>query len=216
MMPQDCSSHAKTSWSLLALESPLPWAFQTFDPKVTIARLDPISSVLILTITPDSGFYTKLAGMGYSEPEEVFDIHNFDDDPSIFYRLAGDILPDEQIGCSPTHAFIRLLQDKDRLQTNYSQNIDNVEASAGIEPTRLIQCHGSFATASCRRCHHRVQGTEIFEDIRNKRVARCKECLNEITKSVDLHGRSQKRSKTRHFEDSDDDEDDDIPEAGVM
>ena len=28
-----------------------------------------------------TGFYSKLLNMGYSDPEEVFDIHNFDEDP---------------------------------------------------------------------------------------------------------------------------------------
>ena len=28
-----------------------------------------------------TGFYSKLLEMGYSDPEEVFDIHNFDEDP---------------------------------------------------------------------------------------------------------------------------------------
>ncbi|EGP92083.1 uncharacterized protein MYCGRDRAFT_98741 [Zymoseptoria tritici IPO323] len=116
-----------------------------------------------------TGFYSKLADIGYSEPEEVFDIHNFDEDPSIFYGLAGDILPDHQ-RISPTHAFIRLLQDNNRLQTNFTQNIDNLEALAGIDPSRLIQCHGSFATASCRKCKHQVPGTDIYPDIRAKRV----------------------------------------------
>lgn len=152
--------------------------------------------------------------MGYSEPEEVFDIHNFDHDPSIFFKLAGDILPDEKRGVSPTHAFIRLLQDQDRLQTNYSQNIDNLEALAGIKDNRLIQCHGSFATASCRKCRHTVPGTEIYADIRNKNIARCKRCLEEMSKAADVPKRPQKRSKTHSSDDSD--EDDDIPEAGVM
>lgn len=162
----------------------------------------------------ESGFYTKLAGMGYADPEEVFDINNFDDDPTIFYSLAGDILPDEERGVSPTHAFIRLLQDKDRLQTNYTQNIDNLEALAGISEERLIQCHGSFATASCRRCRHKVQGTEIYADIRNKKVATCKRCLKEINEAAEPRKRPQKRSRTHDSDDAD--EDDDIPQAGVM
>ncbi|CZT24724.1 related to histone deacetylase SIR2 [Ramularia collo-cygni] len=162
----------------------------------------------------DNGFYTKLVAMGYFEPEEVFDIHTFDDDPSVFYNLAGDILPDEKQGISPTHAFIRLLQDKDRLQTNYSQNIDNLEALAGIHDNRLIQCHGSFATASCRRCKVKVPGNEIFAEIRNKEIARCKRCIEEISETASVSKRPQKRSKLNDSDDSG--EDDDIPQPGVM
>lgn len=152
--------------------------------------------------------------MGYTEPEEVFEIHDFDRDPSTFYKLAGDILPDEKRGVSPTHAFIRLLQDKDQLQTNYTQNIDNLEALAGIHSNRLIQCHGSFATASCRKCRCTVQGAEIFGDIRSKKIARCKRCLQEMSEAAKVPKRPQKRSKL--YDAGDSDEEDDIPEAGVM
>ncbi|EMD01255.1 hypothetical protein BAUCODRAFT_144801 [Baudoinia panamericana UAMH 10762] len=165
-----------------------------------------------------SGFYDKLQSMGYSEPEEVFDIQNFDEDPSIFYRLAGDIMPDLN-RYSPTHAFIKLLQDKGRLQTNYTQNIDNLEELAGIDRSRLIQCHGSFATATCRKCGDRVAGSEIFDDIRAKRVARCKQCQNRLAERARLQQPKPKRAKPRRYDwedSSNEDADDAEPEAGVM
>ena len=131
-----------------------------------------------------TGFYDKLRDMGYEGGEDVFDIFNFDDNPSIFYSLAGEILPDQQ-RYTPTHAFIKLLQDKGKLQTNYTQNIDNLEEVgderyhlctlhttladilllqlAGVDRSKLIQCHGSFATASCRKCKFQVPGHEIFD-----------------------------------------------------
>lgn len=127
----------------------------------------------------DTGFYAKLKEMGMAEPEEVFDIFNFDYDPQTFYSLAGDILPAGK-AYTPTHAFIRALQDQHRLQTNYTQNIDNLEGLAGITPDRLIQCHGSFATASCRKCKHQVPGDTIFASIRAKTVATCGECERKI------------------------------------
>ncbi|KAI4769311.1 SIR2-domain-containing protein, partial [Aureobasidium sp. EXF-8846] len=103
----------------------------------------------------NTGFYSQLLARGFESPEDVFDIHNFDNDPTHFYTLAKEILPVTD-RCSPTHAFIRLLQDKQKLLTNYTQNIDNIEAYAGIDPERLIQCHGSWATASCRKCQTEV------------------------------------------------------------
>jgi NAD-dependent histone deacetylase SIR2 len=127
----------------------------------------------------ETGFYAKLREMGMAEPEEVFDIFNFDFDPQTFYSLAGDILP-KGTSHTPTHAFIRALQDQARLQTNYTQNIDNLEGLAGISPDRLIQCHGSFATASCRQCKHQVPGEEIFAAIRAKQIAHCKVCEDRI------------------------------------
>lgn len=164
----------------------------------------------------DTGFYTKLQAMGIEEPEEIFDIHEFDFNPRPFYELAADILPDLK-RYSPTHGFIRLLQDKGKLQTNYTQNIDNLEALAGVDSSRLIQCHGSFATATCRVCKHRVKGTDIFADMRAKRISKCKRCTERIA-AAEAVPKPKKRRTTPHrgFSEDDSDEDDDIPSPGVM
>ncbi|KAK0272701.1 NAD-dependent histone deacetylase sir2 [Friedmanniomyces endolithicus] len=173
-----------------------------------------------------TGFYDKVRSLGYSAGEEVFDIIEFDRDPSVFYSLAGDILPDLN-RFSPTHAFIKLLQDKGRLQTNYTQNIDNLEELAGIDRKRLIQCHGSFATASCRKCGDRVPGSTIFADLRAKRVAKCKRCEKAIAeqakqpKPPPLPTKKKPPSKFKLRKNdwessSGDDEDDNIPSPGIM
>lgn len=165
----------------------------------------------------NTGFYAKVQALGYEDGQDVFDIYEFDRDPGIFYSLAGDILPDLK-RYSPTHAFVKLLQDKGRLQTNYTQNIDNLEALAGIHPDRLIQCHGSFATAACRKCNAQVPGHTIFEDMRAHRVARCKTCLN-VRPAPIKKKKARRKPQRQSWEDSSDEEDQhayDIPEAGVM
>ena len=169
-----------------------------------------------------TGFYSKLLEAGYSEPEEVFEIHNFVEDPSVFYSLARDLLPDEQMRFSPTHAFLKLLQDKGKLLTCYTQNIDNLEAKAGIEKDKLIQCHGSFATATCLKCRHRVPGDEIFPAIRAQQVARCQRCVEALA-SAEQHqppgppsGNKPQPYKPDASDNDDDDDDDDIPEPGVL
>jgi NAD-dependent histone deacetylase SIR2 len=169
-----------------------------------------------------TGFYTKLQAMGYEEPEEVFDLSTFDDNPSTFYSLAGDILPDLH-KWTPTHQFIRMIQDKGKLLRNYTQNIDNIESHAGILPEKLIQCHGSWATATCRKCAHKIPGEEIFEDIRAKKVAHCKKCAASL-RIADGKGMKRKRSSNginkpkKRQSGSDDDSDGqyDIPQPGVM
>ncbi|KAK3994609.1 SIR2-like protein [Cladorrhinum sp. PSN332] len=126
--------------------------------------------------TAGIGLYSKLAHLGLNDPQEVFDIKVFRQDPTIFYSVAKDILPSAEGKFSPTHAFIRLLQEKGKLLTNYSQNIDNLEAKAGIKKEKLVQCHGSFATASCVKCGYRVDGESIFPEIRAGRIPRCTKC----------------------------------------
>ncbi|KAF2856272.1 SIR2-domain-containing protein, partial [Plenodomus tracheiphilus IPT5] len=171
----------------------------------------------------NTGFYSRLLQMGYDEPEQVFDIHNFDEDPRTFYALAGDIIPDLE-KWTPTHEFIRLLQDKDKLLTNYTQNIDNVEAHAGIRTEKLIQCHGSWAMATCRKCKYKVPGEDIFDSVRAQKPAECKRCLEEI--AAQQPGKKRKRTsngtsnvarkKRSSDEDSESDGAYDIPQPGIM
>ncbi|KAI8626478.1 DHS-like NAD/FAD-binding domain-containing protein [Xylariaceae sp. FL1651] len=175
----------------------------------------------------ETGLYSQLErlGLGINDPQEVFNIDVFRDDPTIFYTVAKDILPATN-KFSPTHAFIALLQNQGKLLTNYSQNIDNIEANAGIKPEKLVQCHGSFATASCQRCGHKVRGDTIFDDIKAGKIPRCGKCivalkargLGPLKRKRSSNSASSKRSR-RNFDDFDDDDDDgayDIPQAGVM
>jgi NAD-dependent histone deacetylase SIR2 len=176
----------------------------------------------------ETGLYSQLEklGLGVNDPQDVFNIDVFRDDPTIFYTVAKDILPATN-KFSPTHAFIAMLQNQGKLLTNYSQNIDNLEANAGILPEKLVQCHGSFATASCQRCGHKVRGDAIFDDIRAGKIPRCGKCITAIKargtgplkRKRSSNSASSKRSR-RNFDDFDDDDDDDgaydIPQAGVM
>ena len=142
--------------------------------------------------SPTTGLYAQLEKLGLSDPQEVFDIALFREDPSIFYSVAKDILPATNV-FSPTHAFIRLLQDKNKLLTNFTQNIDNLESCVGILPEKLVQCHGSFATAACLECGHKVEGDEIYEDIKACRIPRCQLCIDRLREEVLLRQKASKQ-----------------------
>ncbi|KAG4440904.1 hypothetical protein IFR05_003594 [Cadophora sp. M221] len=173
----------------------------------------------------DTGLYSKLAHLGLNDPQEVFDISIFREDPSVFFSIAKDILPDTE-RFTPTHAFIHLLQQKGKLLTNYSQNIDNIESVAGILPEKLIQCHGSFATATCQVCGYQVDGHLIFPDIRAGRIPHCDRCIAQARRLRAPTAMKRKRSnqgqdkKKRRFDldggDSSEDDNYDEPESGVM
>lgn len=172
----------------------------------------------------DIGLYSKLQHLGLNDPQEVFDISLFREDPTIFYSVAKDIIPDGD-KFTPTHAFIHLLQQKGKLLTNYTQNIDNLECLAGILPEKLIQCHGSFATATCIQCKYKVEGHVIFPDIRANRIPRCDQCIanlrrlkvpNGMKRKRSKNGQDKKRPRFDNDSDSEEEEDYDIPEAGVM
>ncbi|EDO18425.1 hypothetical protein Kpol_1032p18 [Vanderwaltozyma polyspora DSM 70294] len=121
------------------------------------------------------GFYSKIRHLGLDDPQDVFNYDIFVQDPSVFYNIAHMVLPPENI-YSPLHSFIKMLQDKGKLLRNYTQNIDNLESYAGIKPEKLVQCHGSFATASCITCHWQLPGEKIFENIRSLELPLCPYC----------------------------------------
>lgn len=149
--------------------------------------LDKAQNVIVLTGAgistslgiPDfrskTGLYNRLEGLGLTDPQEVFSMSLFKEDPQIFFSVAKDILPSHD-KYSPTHQFIKLLQDKGKLLRNYTQNIDNLEHYAGIEEEKLCQCHGSFATATCVTCKSRLPGESIYKQLRAGEVAYCQEC----------------------------------------
>ncbi|KAF9318705.1 NAD-dependent histone deacetylase sir2 [Podila horticola] len=122
--------------------------------------------------SPD-GIYARLSEFALDDPTQMFDLEVFCDRPELFYSFAREIYP-SNFSPSPSHNFVKLIEDQGQLLRNYTQNIDTLEQKAGIH--RVLQCHGSFATASCIRCKHQVDGIEIKESIMKQEVAYCKVC----------------------------------------
>ncbi|TFY54026.1 hypothetical protein EVJ58_g9106 [Rhodofomes roseus] len=120
-----------------------------------------------------NGLYASLQESGeydLDDPQQMFDINYFREKPTVFYSFASKIYS-SNFKPSPCHRFIKAIEDRGK---NYTQNIDTLETSAGVK--RVLQCHGSFATASCLNCKIRVPGTDIEDDILNHNVPLCKVC----------------------------------------
>ncbi|CAJ0750838.1 22718_t:CDS:2 [Entrophospora sp. SA101] len=128
----------------------------------------------------ENGIYSRLSEFDLEDPQDMFDINYFKDCPKVFYSFAKEIYPSNFLP-SPSHYFIKLLEEKGKLLRNYSQNIDTLEQAAGIK--NVLQCHGSFATASCLACGYRIDGGEIKDDILNQKVPYCPKCNLENDKS---------------------------------
>ncbi|XP_060097107.1 NAD-dependent protein deacetylase sirtuin-1 [Heteronotia binoei] len=121
------------------------------------------------------GIYARLAVdfPDLPDPQAMFDIEYFRKDPRPFFKFAKEIYPG-QFQPSLCHKFIALMDKERKLLRNYTQNIDTLEQVAGIQ--RIIQCHGSFATASCLICKYKVDCEVVREDIFNQVVPRCPRC----------------------------------------
>ena len=107
----------------------------------------------------------------------MFDISYFRKDPRPFFKFAREIYPG-QFRPSPCHRFIRTLERHGKLLRNYTQNIDTLEQVVGIE--RVVQCHGSFATATCTKCKRKVDAEAIREHIFEQRIPYCEVCVEQV------------------------------------
>ena len=99
----------------------------------------------------ENGIYSMAKDLSYCatlpDPQAIFDIEYFRDDPRPFYQLAKKIMFKDLTGAkcasrqpSPTHQFIAALEASGRLLRCYTQNIDGLEAAAGVSSTRLRYC----------------------------------------------------------------------------
>lgn len=156
----------------------------------------------------ENGIYSMLGEYQLDDPQQMFDIDYFREAPHIFYSFAKELFP-SNFKPSASHHFVRLVEEKEKLLRNYTQNIDTLEQSAGI--TRVLQCHGSFATASCIRCGFQVPGDEIKDDIFAQRIPKCKRCLEAIQTAI-----PKKRKRQRSNDDHESEDDDDIAQTCIV
>lgn len=113
-----------------------------------------------------------------TDPQLLFDVRLFRIDARPFFEFAAEILPSDTVRPSPSHRFIAELERRGKLQRCYTQNIDGLEAAAGVQ--RVVCCHGSFDTATCMRCRRsrKVEGA-LKEAIRCGQVPYCDACTED-------------------------------------
>lgn len=122
--------------------------------------------------SPDTGLYANLAFLDLEEPEDVFDIGFFRQNPKPFYALAHELYPGRY---RPTvaHSFIKLLYDKGLLLKHFTQNIDCLERQAGLPGDMIVEAHGSFATQRCIECNTPYPDEEMKKKVQDGEVPHC-------------------------------------------
>ncbi|XP_053923783.1 NAD-dependent protein deacetylase sirtuin-3, mitochondrial isoform X4 [Cuculus canorus] len=86
------------------------------------------------------------------------------------------------------HYFLRLLHEKGLLLRLYTQNIDGLERVAGIPPDKLVEAHGTFATATCTVCRRNFPGEEFRGDVMADKVPRCSVCTGLVKPDIVFFG----------------------------
>jgi len=141
----------------------------------------------------EGGLYDMIGKfcLGLPQPECLFDIEYFQDDPAPFYEFAAKLFPSNlkreeakanedtsnefasEFNPSRTHHFIRMLEMKRKLLRNYTQNVDGIEFKAGLSSNKVVQCHGNFSKGRCLKCKRKYKYKEFRSHLLSGRVQYC-------------------------------------------
>ena len=121
--------------------------------------------------TPGTGLYSNLAKYDLPHPTAVFELDFFRSNPEPFYLLAAELYPG-RYPPTPTHHFVKLLHDKGLLLRCFTQNIDSLEAAAGVPADKIVAAHGNFDSARCLSGHAACV-SEVKKHVDRGEVMRC-------------------------------------------
>lgn len=90
-----------------------------------------------------TGLYAMIAAAGIdgvNEPEEVFDIRVFREEPEVFYSVAPHLLGKLNVPPSDAHRFLGALEARGKLLRNITQNVDGEGGVTGLVSVCLCVC----------------------------------------------------------------------------
>lgn len=125
--------------------------------------------------SPSSGLYHNLQKYDLPHPEAIFELDYFRENPQPFFQLARELYPGT-FKPTPSHYFVKLLQDKGLLLRHYTQNIDTLERIAGIDEEKLVEAHGTFYTNHCVDCNDEYSMEWAKKEIVAGNVPTCTSC----------------------------------------
>jgi NAD-dependent SIR2 family protein deacetylase len=133
------------------------------------------------------GLYDSITESGLlDDPYSVFDLEFFLRDPSVFWRFAHLIFPDEIPKFSATHIFLELLEQHRKLLRVYSQNVDTLERGISDEHLRCV--HGSWRENHCLQCHQQYSIEDLRPAVTNGVMPQCVRCGGPIKPGIVFYG----------------------------
>ncbi|XP_033619916.1 NAD-dependent protein deacetylase sirtuin-3, mitochondrial isoform X2 [Fukomys damarensis] len=137
--------------------------------------------------SPGSGLYSNLQQYNIPYPEAIFELEFFFHNPKPFFTLAKELYPGNYRP-NITHYFFRLLHDKGLLLRLYTQNIDGLERVSGIPVSKLVEAHGTFASATCTVCRRSFLEEDFWADVMMDRVPCCPVCTGVMKPDIVFFG----------------------------
>lgn len=128
------------------------------------------------------GFY-KQKGI---DPEKIFDLAYFLEDPSYYYKNSKDFIYNlEAKEPSIVHKTLAVLEKKGKLKSIITQNIDLLHHKAGSE--NVVELHGSPKWHDCLDCGKKYSYEEIQKILKNDKLPCC-ECGGIIKPRITFFG----------------------------
>ena len=100
-------------------------------------------------------------------------------------------LKEMKVRPTASHALLRLFRDLGWLTRVYTQNIDMLEFSAGLDEEDVVECHGSFRRAWCMSCKQRLAAEDIPQfwlTVQHGSVPTCSICGGSLRPDVVMFG----------------------------
>jgi NAD-dependent deacetylase len=109
-------------------------------------------------------------------PFEVASLSAFRYHPEKFFNWLREIALEINIANpNPAHTAIANMEQRGHLRTIITQNVDGLHQRAGSK--RVLEIHGSLATATCVRCYQRYKTAEMIPQfLETGKIPLCGEC----------------------------------------
>ncbi|MCP4676518.1 MAG: RNA polymerase subunit sigma [Deltaproteobacteria bacterium] len=136
-----------------------------------------------------NGFYSVVK---IPNPERIFEISTFREDPSLFYKH-GRGLFDKIRDVEPTlgHKFFAALENKGKMAGIVTQNIDALHQRAGSR--NVLEIHGGIWDTYCTGCNKLFDYDTATAKIIAEEVPHCEECGGVLKPDVVFFGEAVKR-----------------------
>ncbi|KAH0798392.1 transcriptional regulator, Sir2 family protein [Histomonas meleagridis] len=125
--------------------------------------------------SPGTGVYSNLEKYNLPYPEAPFSIDYFDNNPAPFFEIKQPFLSGDFKPVAP-HYMATLFDRHDLLLRLYTQNVDGLDRKAGVSEDKLVECHGTYSTNTCRNCGDKSKHEDYLEEFKTGKVVYCKKC----------------------------------------
>lgn len=136
----------------------------------------------------ENGFFSQIKSeYNLTHPEDLFSLELFKKNPQLLYKFLSKI---NIASAKPTlnHYFMKYLQDKGWLDIIFTQNVDGLEESAGIEKSKIVFSHGILTEGHCANCKENIPIAEIRSCMVQDKIKYCPKCNGPCKPKMILYG----------------------------